>query len=89
MAGVSVESWNRANVRSNHHKGVMSLKMERMKKAGKKSNRRRRIGSSERILESVHGCQPVAMKFHETLSTPVPKGANFWKRAGDMSKMGE
>jgi hypothetical protein len=31
VAGVSGESWNRANVRSNHHKGVMSLRMERMK----------------------------------------------------------
>ena len=44
---------------------------------------------SEWILGSVHGCQPLAMKFHETLSTPVPNGANFWKRAGDMSKTGK
>ena len=35
VAGVSGELWNRANVRSNHHKGVMSPRIERMKKRGK------------------------------------------------------
>jgi hypothetical protein len=62
------------------HKGVMSLRMMRMKGRGKNLI----VGDgSEWILGSVH------MKLHETLSTPVSNGANFWKRAGDISKTGK
>ena len=42
----------------------------------------------ETILGSVHGFQLRFMKCHETVTTPVPNGASFWKRAGDMSKTG-
>jgi len=62
------------------HKGVMSLRMKRMK--GREKNLIVGDGS-ERILGSVH------TKVHETWSIPVPNGANFWKRAGDMSKTGK